>query len=535
MLLITNKRVLMFLCLKQIKILWVVIGITAVSISGSFKSDMDLLAMNMAKSLKFTPQKVVCITVIPDDKSYMLPMMPVYKELQKHLESFAKEVRFNSFRGRESTIIKEMVLSGSLEYKPFGFHEKSVDSLILYGTCYLVEDNPEQINFDITVIDIRANRLFQSSEITLNKVDCPKTIARGIFNTFRDKQVFQEIAFKGKIIAELDKLFNCANNNLLAYPAKYRFEKKNPYAIQWQVDMLKETLSLKYGITFNNECDNTIIVQPTGVVVFARNNIERQIDRVIDGEPLLPVQFLEEYDSLYYLYSAMNTPVQKAVFETKPWETSGEKSIRDQIYKIFNTYYPKLFSTFNYSLLNDIYVDTKHPSILVGTKLVSDPGSGRELINYSWHSKQGWLAGLRKAHQERNRSFDVDTYVMGIFNDNLDPHRYWAIVAQKWQTKDMYGNCVYSDDGFLIVNFDFDADRQLKEFAIYYRLWFYNYQYDNIETGVTRYDKLQYDINSHFVNGLNGIDSTLKEGMRDFLIRKIRVISSHIKEKKGSS
>lgn len=521
--------------MKQLIALNFVIGTLSITSIASFKSDMGALALNMAKSLRLTPQSAVNITVLPDDKSYSLPMTPLYKELQVYLAPYAREIRFNTFRGRENAIIKEMVLSGSLEYKPFGFHEKSVDSLILYGTCYLVEDNIEQISFDLTVIDIRANRLFQSNEVILDKYDCSRAIAREMFGTIRDKQVFRETLFRGRTIAELDKLFNSRHNNLLAYPAEYRFEKRHPYALQWQVDLLKETLSLKYGITFNNESLNSIVVQPTGVVVFRRNRSERFIDRIIDGEPLLPVKFLEEYDSLYYLYTAMNTPAPRAVFEKKPWETYNEKTIRDQIYKVFNTYYPELFSTFNYSLLNDIYVDKKHPSILVGSKLISDPASGKELVNYSWHSKESWLAGLKRAHRERNRTFDVDTYVMGIFSDNLDPHRYWAIVAQKWQTKDRYGNCVYSDDGFLIVNFDFDANLYLKEFAIHYRLWFYNYQYDDTEAGITRYDKLVYDVDRHFVNGFKGIDSTLKKGMRDFLIKKIRIISTHLEEKEDSS
>ena len=516
-------------------ILCVAILVMALSISASFTSDMEMLAMNMAKSLGLTPHQSISMTVLPEDKAYMLPLSPVYNELKKYLQAYTHTITFNTFRGRDNAVIREMVLSGSYEYKPFGFHEKSVDSLILYGTCFLDDADKDRMCLTLTVIDIRANRLFQSNEVVLNKHECPASIARGLFAAIADKQVFRETVFKGRIITELDRLFNSAHNNLLAYPAQYRFEKKHPYALQWQVDLLKETLSLKYGITLNKESVNTIRIEPTGAVVFTRENNERGLDRIIDGEPLLPVQFLEEYDSLYYLYSTMNQPVSHAAFEAKPWKTGGEKSVHDQIYTVFHSYYPQLFTTGNFPALDRIFVDKGHPSILVGSKLVSDPATGKEVVAYSWHSKQSWLAALKRAHQERNRTFNVDTYVLGIFSDNLDPNRYWAIVVQKWRTKDLYGNCVYADDGFLIVNFDFDTHHKLKEFAIHYRLWFYNYQYHDREAGISRYDKLVYDLDRYFVNGLGGIDSTLKKGMRDFLIRKIRTISSQIKEKSDRS
>ena len=124
---------------------------------------------------------------------------------------------------------------------------------------------------------------------------------------------------------------------------------------------------------------------------------------------------------------------------------------------------------------------------------------------------------------------------MGVFSDNLDPHRYWAIILQKWKTRDRHGKMVYEDDGFLIVNFDFRADLSLRDFKVHYRLWFYNYQYDDIELGIARHEKLVYDINKHFVNGLGGIDTKLKNAMRDFIIDKIRFVSSEYKNIKAAN
>jgi hypothetical protein len=111
---------------------------------------------------------------------------------------------------------------------------------------------------------------------------------------------------------------------------------------------------------------------------------------------------------------------------------------------------------------------------------------------------------------------------MGLFNDNLDQHRYWAIVKQKWQTFDLSGHVVYKDEGFLFVNFDFDENMGLKDFKIHYRLWFNDYKYDDVEMKIRRYQKLENDIKANFESGLSGIDSTLKKGMREFLIQKVK-------------
>lgn len=507
------------------KVIWFTFCI-ALPLLASFESDMEILAMNMAKALKLSPQKSISMTTIPEDKSYMLSIIPVFKAIKKHLTPYVNEVRMHSFRGEENAIIRSMILSGSSEYAPMKIYERRVDSLILTGSYYLVDGTLDRINFVINIINLQAQNLFQSSEFTIFKADCPPAIRREVFGKLSNKEAFAEIEYRGRLIKKLDNLFNSANSNLLAYPAEYCFEKRHPYATQWQFDILKEVLSLKYAISFNRSSKNSIILEPTGALIFAREGNERQADNVVDGEPLLPAEFLEEFDSLYYLHSSPNTGIPQPRVEKKQYATEREKTIRDRIYETFNTYYPKLFTPFNYEMLDKVFVDKPHPSVLVGTKLLSDPRVGRETINYRWHSKKSWLAGLLKAHVQRERTFEVNTEVMGVFSDNLDPYRYWAIIVQKWKTLDRHGKVVYHDDGFLIVNFDFKADLTLKDFKVHYRLWFYNYQYDDIELGIARHEKLIYDINQHFVNGLGGIDTDLKNAMRDFIIGKIRFVNN---------
>jgi len=499
-----------------------VLVLTACRVHASFTDDMETLAMYLAQTLQCSPQTSLHMTTIPEDKSYMLSLMPVYKAIAEHLKPYVQEVRFHSFRGEENAILRSMILSGSREYAPMRLHERQVDSLILTGSYFLLDGCPDKINVVISVINLRAETVFQSDEYTISRKDSSPALKRVVFSKLRNENAFAEVSYRGRIIKKLDNLFNSPNNNLLTYPAEYRFEQRHPYAMQWQIDVFKETVSLKYAISLSRSSSNTIIVEPTGTVVFVRDARERQVDNCIDGEPLLPAGFIEEYDSLHYLYTSNgNAPVS---VEKKQYATDAEKKIRDRIYETFTTYYPKLFTPLNYKMLDTIFADKDHPSILVGAKMVSDPRVGREIVAYTWHTKKSWLEGLLTARLQRRRTFAVDTEVMGVFNDNLDPNRYWAVILQKWKTKDRFGNVVYQDDGFLIVNFDFRSDQTLKEFKIHYRLWFYNYQYDDIELNIRRHEKLVTDLDRYFMRGLSGIDMNLKSAMRDFIISKIKTV-----------
>jgi hypothetical protein len=208
--------------------------------------------------------------------------------------------------------------------------------------------------------------------------------------------------------------------------------------------------------------------------------------------------------------------------EAKPFTTVLEKKIRDRIHETFARTYPLLFAPFDRTRLAGLFVDKGYPSILVGRKRAEDPAMGREEIVYAWLSPRSWLDALQRACEQRGRRFAVQASVMAVFNDNLDPRRYWAIVAQRWRTLDSKETAVYDDQGFLLVNFDFDAEAGLKDFKIHYRLWFYSYRYDDVELGVRRHEKLVNDINRLFVQGVHGIDERLKLAMRDFLVDKVK-------------
>jgi hypothetical protein len=484
----------------------------------SFDKDLANIAAGIAANLKLSPDKPLYITTIQEDKRYMLSMEPVYKKLKESLKQYASEVRFKSPQGPEIETIIGIIRSGT----SMNLEEITVDSLILTGSYFLMNQTLDKINCVLKIQDVRAVGLYESDEFAIAAEDCPPALKRIVFDKLNDKESYAEIEYKGYVIEKLERLFNAGDNDLLMPPAVYSFENKHPYAISYQVNALKEILNLKYGISFNQESTNKIIIPADGTLIFLRNGKQRPLQKIIDGEPLYGNDFSAQCSSYVYLNSSTANSGKGKKAEEKKFTTEGETKVRDKIFETFNTYYPALFNPFDFDKLDRIFVDKNEPSILVGIVKGSDPATGKEIVTYSWQTKQVWLDHLKKLHDVDNRTFEVKTAVMKVFNDDLDPNRYWAIVRQTWKTKDGFGKTVYKDDGFLFVNFDFAADRVLKDFKIYYRLWFYEYQYDDLELGIKRYDKLKNDIVRHFKNGIKSVSDSLKNAMCDYLVGQIR-------------
>ncbi|HEX2959891.1 MAG TPA: hypothetical protein VHO70_23850 [Chitinispirillaceae bacterium] len=478
-----------------------------------FDKEISKIASEIAENLKLSPDKPLSITTLPEDKQYMLSMEPVFNKLKIYLKPYASEIQFRSPEGSERSTLDGIIRTGN----PMRIEEIQIDSLILTGSYFLMDKSLDVINCVLKIQDIRAVKLYESEEFIIYKEDCPPALQRNIFNKLLNKEAYGEIEYKGKLIEKLEKLFNSGDNNLLVPPAVYSFEKKHNYAIDYQVNALKEILTLKYGISFNEESANKIIIPADGSLIFIRDGQERQLQKIIDGEPLFGYESSKPCTTYQYRSSGKSKN-----FEERKFSTSGEVTVRDRIFETFNKEYPLLFNPFEFDKLNQIFSDKKEPAILVGNVKYSDPNTGKELVDYSWMTKQKWLDHLKQMHDSANRSFEVRTDVMMVFNDDLDPNRYWAIVRQNWKTKDSFGKTVYQDNGFLFVNFDFTVDRKLKDFKIYYRLWFYEYQYDDIELGTKRYQKLENDITTHFKNGIKSVSGSLKNAMCEYLIKQIR-------------
>jgi hypothetical protein len=488
----------------------------------SFSSDLDTLALSMAKELKLSPSQPLSITTITFDKNYMLGLNGIFKKLKERLAPFAKDVKFNSVEGDD--IVRTIIMSS--DFAPIPVNDRKADSLLMTGYYKLIDNDSSRVYFHIKVVDWNSQTLFESDPITINSADCPPAVKLDVFDFTSNPMKRGEIEYRGRIINDFDALFYHTPNNLLANPAQYRFVNEHPYAFPWQLELLKDILLRRYGITLCDNCPAGISVVQSGSIIFSRDGKQYSRARLVDGEALLPDSFPEEKDSYHYINTSVSNSEQNVRVENKPFSTNDEKEIRDKIYRIFNEEYPKLFNPFNYDKLNAIFLDKNHPNILIGKVDKEDAVTGKEIVKYSWITKKQWLDNLKSNAEKKQQTFRISTSVMGVFNDNLDNNRYWAIVKQKWESVDLLGHVTYTDNGFLFVNFDFTDSNELKEFKIHYRLWFNDYKYDDVELGIKRYQKLENDIRSYFENGMSGIDSSLKKGMREFLIQKVKARGS---------
>lgn len=508
--------------MKQIVKIFTLLGLNFLTVSASFDKDITNIAVEIADNLKLSPGKPLYITTLPLDEEYMLPMDPIFDRLEKALKPKVSEIRFRSLQGTEEKTIIGIIRGGN----SLRTDEVAIDSIIMTGSYFISDQPRDRINCVLRIQDIRAQKLYKSEEFVIDSLDSPPQLQREVFSQLHDDESFGIISYGGRIIKQLENLFNTQNNNLLVPPSTYVFENRNPYAINYQVNTVKKILTLKYGISFledsANNTSNKVIVQADGTLIFVRDGKTWELQKIISSNSLFKNEFSSQCDSYIYLRPSINGSGEYKKPETRKIVKPEEIKFRDQIVETFNNYYPKLFNPFNYDALNKIFVDTKEPPILIGKRISSNPKTGKEDVQYTWMTKNKWLYNFKQLHDTAGLSFDVRTHVMNIFKDDLNSNRYWAIVRQNWKTKDINGVTVYQDDGFLFVNFDFTADWVLKDFKVYYRLWFYEYQFDDIELGIKRYEKLERDITTYFKNGIKSVSGSLKNVMCSYLIGQIR-------------
>ena len=480
----------------------------------SMRSEMDTIAVRIVRKLNLNKTSTLSVTTMDEDRNYMINVRPMLDILQASLQKSVKTVRFNSFQGQENAVVRELYIrsASSLEYKQFDLDQKELDTLIL--TCHLFVIDKNTVNYIFKLFNLKSVVLYQSPELELTRDAAIPSVRRVIFKAFANEESFQAILYRGKIIEKLEKLFSSRNSNFLAHPAVYYMSNNFPYAVRWQVEQLKEILSIRYGISFSEETGNKIMLDQAGTLTFLRGNVKRSISKIVDTEPLIADDFPEEKNTYHYFGSSRENKT-----EARKATTSAEKNILKRIYEILETKLPNAYNPFNYSLLKKIYRDNGK-CILKGRKISENPVTGEEKIQYKWVDRDEYLSKLRKMYKH-NFTFDVDLKVMGVFQDPIDQNRYWAIVKQTWKTR-KFGHTVYKDDGFLFMNFDFKADLVLRDFGIYYRLWFYDYKYDDVERQISRVDKISADIENHFVRGVKRIDKNLKMELKRHLLAKIK-------------
>lgn len=224
-----------------------------------------------------------------------------------------------------------------------------------------------------------------------------------------------------------------------------------------------------------------------------------------------PMIFPEERNKIFIIDKSTGKLRQKNITE------EIDIFIQKNICYVVDSAYPKLFDPFRYDILDSVYVDNGK-SILKGR--VYSQNTQDEYVRYSWLTKRKWLGKLKKMNEESQKRFKIHNYLMGIFQDPLFTHRFWAVVAQNWVTTNLYGTEEYTDNGFTLINFDFSSETKLSSFKIYFSLWFYKYQYANKEIDL-RSKKLEHDM-SYFTDSTSFCDIKLKKAISTFIVSKIQ-------------
>lgn len=444
------------------------------------------------------------ITVLEDDKNYLLPLTPIYEEIKKGLSTKVKEVHFHSVQGKAMAPIYEL-LTMTNGNANIPVPDITVDSLIFSGTYDIL--STDSVYCKLEILDINGTEKFSETFI-VKKGDSPQ-MDMEFFHQLEDPEMYENISYRKRVIKAVDELYYNSQFSFFSLPAIYRFEKINPYANDKQVETVRWILGRKYGITIDNSSQNTISVINGGSLVFVKNGKEFTIPHIVDGESMFPDIMNESLDS--YEYEVNGNYYSKSI------ETPIEKNIRNQIITTFEDIYPTYFAPFNRQKLEQIY-SPSGKTILWGAVEASDPRTGVEKVRYVWLTRDQWIAALENKTNQ-GRRFDVTTKVLKIYQSSVSNTRYWAIIRQDWQTFNRSNRLVYHDDGFLIVNFDFDpTSGNLQNFEIGYRIWINDYKYDQISPRLTRVEKLSYDLQRYFIDEVHGIDTHLKYEIVDYII-----------------
>lgn len=498
------------------------------TVHAGFQDDMANIAQNMANTslpgLTSTSlsslNKPLTITTIEFDDNYDISMKPIWDALMPKLNAYAKKVNFAPHHGAVSSIARSMQSSAK--------ESAIMDSLALGGHWIIEPDDPQTVYFQISLYNKKGNILFTSQEYAISKSNAPAALKRDLFKKIGNEDYLEEIIYKGDLIEKLDNLFNTSSSHsFLTSPATFSFVNNSTYGLEWQTEIIKGVLSRRYGIKYANVKDR-ILIQANNTFKITRLGKSMTIPNICDGTPLFPMPEDSIKDTAYITMDNKYTPIEI------PQEGFMRK-VNSRIETLFNEEFPCYFEPFNMANLKKLFTLSGEKTILVGSidKKQSNPVTGKEVVRYSWRTASDWLNGLQAIATQKKYRFKLKTKLMSIIQDNSDPYRYWAVVRQEWRTESRGGKLQYEDNGFLVVNLNFNEDASLKNFKIEYRLWFYEYEYDHRQDGVvitSRGQKLANDLDREFRKGFKGgINKEVQEKISTYIVDQMDVVRGSIR------
>lgn len=477
-------------------------------------STVEKFADEVIQSLQLAPGASLSVTVLEQDRKYMLTLAPAIDELRDILREKGLKVSFKSADGAATAVLYKLLEEDTGLQPDESMLGENTDTLILSGAYQVNSSEKVFCTFQLTSIN---KETLSEETIQLDKASASPAYQSKLFSEIDNEKKLQDIQTTGNMIATIDKFFYSAGNRVLIPNEAYRIVDQFPHALGGQKTIFKTILTSKYGITESHTAKGKILLS-NGAAILSYNNEKGTIANVIQGAPLFGDIFTE---SMKNIEVANLNPFTEAVeFESIPYKEEKLITIRDAIVNTFEVEYPKLFHPYNIQKLKEVFRGGDEQRILIGNVLESNAETGVEQVAYSYLTRDQWLAGLTKLHKA-GRRFHLKTSVVDIISDNEFENRYFAVVKQSFDAK-QGGVVAYHDDGFLIVSFDYDFENnKARSYEILQRFWFYDYKYNDREKNVTRVGKIEKDLKEQFVSRpITGVTKILKNKISDVIINE---------------
>ncbi len=445
------------------------------SISISFGSLATSLVPTVENLLPIINRYGGVVHTITDDGRYGLDLTPLFEALEHAVQHRAEDIVF-------STIHR--------------------NSLLLTGEYYF---DPVLRTLEITLFLFNGDDLlFESRKIDITEC-IPEAIPnyKTLFdNGFREEQ----LCIKGVISDRINRVIrNGTLPDILLTTRSFKVvSKSGGPQLHWDERVLVQLLENQFGIMISPNVSGEITFRNDGSVLFTLGSKQQLLTDILPSVVRHPEAVRDGYltaieNNDHYIYERVDS------------ELPVEEEILSTIQLFFNEQYPSYFSHFSPADLRALFPKQNENSILTGTVL-----SDTE-VRYNWRTPRDWVSRLGQLYNS-GRRFDVTCTVREIIQDPHSQFRFWAVVDQKWVTRDGAGIELYQDDGFLLVNFDFTSRGELHNMAFHYRLWFYNYPYKlNGDIALTRENAILRDI-SDGLRSVHGMDISLKEQIKRSLL-----------------
>jgi hypothetical protein len=465
------------------------------------------------------------------DENYLLPAGSFYTLLEKSIRRHNRNFMIRQVDGENQRMVQSLYVKAQEGgYGNLELIQGKVDSLIIGVNLFLDKSGELQVQF--IVCDFGGTIKYKSQKLFAAKNGPEKRQLMDVFDEIEDDIDIENVRFRERVIRAI-------NDQVLRDPTmtskenKFRFEKNWTYANLSQVDMIEMILRSKYGFIFDSKMEDKIVVNRAGGLEFIKEGKRLEIPSLVSVEPIIA-------DTMKFIVDSITLPVDASgeIFGKTP--IAGQLlSVHSRIVNVIEKKLPEAFNKPDFDMLEKVF-HCSGKCILRG-KVEKNDKAGTEKVQYYWDDKSTYINGLRRLVEKERYSFSVDLKLMNLYQDNQSS-RFWAVARQSWKTKDRKGAVVYRDDGFLFLNFDFTEGLDKEpEFKIYYRIWIYNYCFDNAELRTSRSDIVERDFNMVFFkslddtkldSGVTGIWADLRKQMRQDLMVEVKKSNSIIMKKK---